>query len=376
MRLRRRPLPQVLARPLAARPAETLHIALPEQLGALVFAPALFAFMAWLIRHPALPRLDRLYFASREGWLLEQLYRAMRARAGTGSLPHGIYLPCSRRALLAAQLGRMARNGGRLDTGLLTASSRWFEGSVEELLLARIGFAPRLPAAAGARRITLMQDADVVHCVADLLEGEIAPEMRRRHADFVSFARGCGLTGGGGAGLVDVGYSATIQSAIQHVLGIRLVGFYMAVTEAAAKVRAQGGYAFGAFARGEEAAGFGGAFGLLLEAVLTAPHGQVIGYRRRGFRRRAEPVHDPDRSRQVRFGLVERVHAGILSACLERLAGHGLQPEADPLAMLRRLGQGTVSVSADIREILRVEDAFCGNGEIDVLGRMSARDAG
>ena len=170
---------------------------------------------------------------------------------------------------------------------------------------------------------------------------------------------------------MDVGYSATIQSAIQHALGIRLVGFYMAVTEAAAKVRAQGGYAFGAFARGEEAAAFGGAFGLLLEAVLTAPHGQVTGYARRGLWRRAQPVHVPVDAARSRFVRLGRVHAGILSACLERLSVHGLQPEADPLAMLRRLGEGTVSVSPEIREMLRVEDRFCGNGEIDVLSRLA-----
>ncbi len=376
MRLRllpRRPLPE--APPLLHAPRP--HIDTPEQFGAELFGPPLFAFMAWLIRHPATARLDRLYFASREGWLLERLYGALRAELAGRGLPLGIYLPCSRRAVLAARLGASmtAAGAGRLEVGLLTESSPWFEGTVEALLLARIGFTPRRPAPADSRRIVLMRDAAIVHCVAELLAGEIVPHVCAQHAGFLAYANVCGLTAGGGAGLVDVGYGATIQSAIQHVLRVRLVGFYMAVTEAARRVEARGGYAFGAFAEGGAAAGFGGAYGLLLEAVLSAPHGQVIGYTQPARRRHASPaapLFDTVAEAARGFATLERIHAGILSYCLARLASHGLQPDDDPLGMLRRFGAGGISVAAEIRQVLSVEDAFCGNGEIDVLARLAA----
>ncbi len=350
----------------------------PEQFGAGMFGPVLFAFMAWLMRHPAVSLLDRLYFASREGWALERLYNALREASGIARLPPGAYLHCSRRAVLAARLGASLDAGQALDAGLLTSSSPWFEGTVEALLRARIGFVPAEAAAASGSRIVLMRDAKVVHCVVELMAAEIAPHVRRAHAGFLAYAEGHGLLDGGRAGMVDVGYSATMQSAIQQTLGIRLVGFYMAATEAAQQVGETGGYAFGAFAEGASAMRFGSDFGLFLEAVLSAPHGQVTGYAAPGDApppAPGEPVFDPGGASQRAFAILERVHAGIRAYCLERLATQGLQPEPDPFAALRRLGEGAVWLPAEIRQALFVEDAFCGNGEIDVLARAAAARA-
>ena len=135
------------------------------------------------------------------------------------------------------------------------------------------------------------------------------------------------------------------------------------------------GYAFGAFAEGASATRFGGDFGLLLEAVLSAPHGQVTGYAAPGDTLPAgagEPVFEAGGASQRAFATLERMHAGIGTYCLGRLATHGLQPEPDPFAGLRRLGGGAVRLPAEIRQALFVEDAFCGNGEIDVLARVAA----
>jgi hypothetical protein len=371
---RLKPAPSPAAPPPV--PVPRLHVETPEQFGALVFGPVLFAFMAWLMRHPAISRLDRLYFASREGWVLQALYSTLREQAGSAGLPRAIYLHCSRRAVLAAQMGASLRAGASLDVSLLTSSSPWFEGTVEELLRARIGFNCGPSTGLPASRIALMRDAGVVHCVAGLMADEIAPHVRQAHANFESYAAALGLTEKGQAGLVDVGYSATIQSAIQKTLGTGMIGFYMAVTEAARKTSDEGGYAFGAFAEGAAAAQFGGEFGLFLEAVLTAPHGQVIGYTASSDGGGAsEPVFEAGGAAQHAFPMLERIHAGIHAYCLGRLASHGLQPEADPFATLRRLGGGSVTLAPEIRQALFVEDAFCGNGEIDVLARAGASGA-
>lgn len=359
------PRPAFRPGPLPA-PLPEVDIGTPEQFGAETFGPVLFAFMVWLMRHPAVRHLDRLYFASREGWALEGLYNAMRAPSGIERLPPAVYLHCSRRAVLAAQLGASTA-AGRLDPGLLTSSSPWFEGTVEELLRARIGFVAGTDAMPGSR-IVLMRDAGIVHCVAELMADEITPHVLRAQAGFVSYAERQHMLHGDRAGLVDVGYSATMQSAIQKTLGIRLVGFYMATTDAARKVGEEGGYAFGAFAQGAAATRFGGEFGLFLEAVLSAPHGQVIGYAAPA----GEPVFDVGGAAQRAFATLERIHAGICAHCLDRLATHGLQPEADPFAPLRRLGEGSVTLAPEIRQALFVEDTFCGNGEIDVLARAAA----
>ena len=68
--------------------------------------PLVFAFVAWLARHPAVPHLRRLFFVSREGWFLRRLYDAVREETGRMDLPPSSYLHCSRRAALAAAQGR------------------------------------------------------------------------------------------------------------------------------------------------------------------------------------------------------------------------------------------------------------------------------
>lgn len=112
-------------------------------------------------------------------------------------------------------------------------------------------------------------------------------------------------------------------SAIQKELEFRLGGFYMAATEAARKVEEEDAHAFFAFAQEPDVARSGGEFGLLLEAVLSVPHCQVSGYTRPRWRKAllpGRPVFDPGGA--------------------SRLAGYGLHPEADSLAMLRRLDGG------------------------------------
>ncbi len=346
----------------------------PEQAGAVLFGPLVFAFVAWLARHPTLRHMRRLFFVSREGWFLKRLYDAVREASVRTDLPPSAYLHCSRRAALAAAQGR----GLDPDAVLRGAG---FNGSLQAFLLARLGFVP--DAALGHRHhpVSFPRDADLVRCMIELMGDGIAAHGARALRAFSAYAEQVGLTEPGPLGFVDVGYSGTMQSAIQTALGRPLIGLYMGVSHDAAQVRAGGGHAFGAFADGN-VADFTGGYGLMLEAFLTAPHGQVVGYDDSAVP--AKPLFRHDGLSQDVFPTLERIYDGVEEYALTLIRCWGpdlldlsFRPEA-ATAMLQAVRDRRIRLSPELMAALSVEDDFCGNGEIAVfrhLGLDGARPA-
>ncbi|MGI4748067.1 MAG: rhamnan synthesis F family protein [Janthinobacterium lividum] len=363
----------ILLGPLAARmfnspyiePGLTGSVLLhdPEQAGAVLLGPLMFAFVAWLARHPTTRHLDRLFFVAREGYFLKRLYDAVRIASGRDDLPPATYFHCSRRAALAAA------QGAGLDPDAVLAGAG-FNGSLSAFFLARFGFVADEKFSLQHTMISLPRDNDLVRCVMELMREQIVVHGQRAAEAFTAYARASGMTADIRAGFVDVGYSGTMQSAIQGVLGQPLVGLYMGVSEAAVQVRRLGGHAFGAFAQGDVGS-FTGGYGLMLEAFLTAPHGQVIGYDASHA-----PVFRHDGQSQKQFAVLERLYQGAEAYALTLMRTYGpdlldfpFSPEA-ATSMLQAVRDGRLRLSSELMAGLAVEDDFCGNGEIPVFSHL------
>ena len=343
----------------------------PERAGHAVFGPLLFAFIAWLASHPSTRHLERLHFVSREGYFLKRLYDAVRLAAGRDDLPPSEYFHCSRRVALGALQGLVAA-GAPLEVDAVLRGAG-YNGSLDDFFLARLGLEPDPPRMQDRHLISLPRDEELVRCVMELRRPEIVAHGTRALAGLRAYAASRGLGSERPLGFVDVGYSATMQTALQAATGRPLVGLYMGVSHAAAQVRAGGGHAFGAFADGNVAS-FTGGYGLMLEAFLTAPHGQVIGY--------DDGVSPPaprfrhDGLSQRRFATLERLYEGAERYALELIACWGPELLELPFrpqtatAMLEAVRIGRLRLAPDLLGALSVEDDFCGNGEIDVFGRM------
>jgi FMN phosphatase YigB (HAD superfamily) len=338
----------------------------PEEAGAVMFGPLLFAFIAWLARHPAVAQLDRLFFASREGWFLKRLYDAVRAASGRTDLPPSSYFHASRRAVLSAL------QGGGLDPDPVLRGAG-FRGTLGDFLLARLGIAPDPSLRHMQATIALPRDAELVRCAMEMMEPAITAHGQTALEAFKAYADASGMTAPGRHGFVDVGYSGTMQAAIQRMLGRPLIGLYMGVSQDAAQVRAGGGYAFGAFVEGD-VGGFTGGYGLMLEAVLTAPHGQVIGYDIATSP--PSPLFRHDGVSQRTFAVLERLYDGAEEYALDLLRCYGpdlldlpFRAEA-ATAMLQAVRDGRLRLSPDLMAALSVEDDFCGSGEIPVFSQL------
>jgi FMN phosphatase YigB (HAD superfamily) len=332
-----------------------------REVGSVVFGPLMLLFMSWLIRHEVLRRVERLYFLAREGDFLVKVYQLIRERYGLQHLPEGSYFHVSRQVAIGAALGR----GFRPD--LVTGAGRYV-GSLQGLLWNRASFTA--PAHHGLDRldVRLPGDASVVERIMTDLQPEITAHGADMNARFRAYARQEGLDAGGHHAVVDVGYSATIQKMMQMALGQPLIGFYMTTFDTAQGVETDGGAAFSCFRAGTENPETSAlpvlAHGLAVEAFLTAPHGQVVGYETTG--ERIAPLFKADPRTPAEHGVLAELHAGAEQYITDTLDLYGPDllladiPRKGPQEFLRLLMQGLIATPSEPMRTLGVEDDFCG----------------
>jgi FMN phosphatase YigB (HAD superfamily) len=336
-----------------------------HELGFVVYGPILLAFFAWLAHHPMLRRMERLFFSSREGHFLLELYLRLRERYGLRHLPPGTYLPMSRRAVIMASLARSFEPARVTDHG-------GFQGSVEALFHARLGYAPNW----GSRfaiPVRLPADRSYVQRLLEILKVQLVERAATERAGLVSYCETMGLGSGGPLGLVDIGYSGTIQGLLQLILGRPLSGFYMATVPGAAAVRSGGGEAYGCFQDALRSdlrpEGFQRKT-VLLEALLTAPHGQLSHFEREAPGG-ARPVFMANGVSQRHFSMLQRVFEGGLDYCTTVIDTGGVEvleaiepARTSALVPVDAAFGGRVRVSENLAQALSMEDAFSGNGEV------------
>ncbi|WP_331326175.1 rhamnan synthesis F family protein [Methylobacterium fujisawaense] len=338
-----------------------LSLGSARDIGYVVFGPLMLLFMSWLIRHEALGRVERLYFLAREGDFLVKVYRLIRERYCLRHLPEGRYFHVSRQVAIGAALG----TGFRPD--LVTGAGRYV-GSIHSLLWNRASFTAPAHLGLDSRDVRLPADASVVERVMIDLAPEIMAHGADLNARFRAYARQEGLDAGGLHAVVDVGYSATIQKMMQLSLGQPLIGLYMTTFDAAQMVERDGGAAFSCFRAGAENPETSSlpvlAYGLAVEAFLTAPHGQVVGYESLG--ERIVPLFKADPRTPAEHGILAELHAGAEQYIIDTLDLYGsslLQadiPSRGPQEFLRLLMQGLIATPSEPMRTLGVEDDFCG----------------
>jgi FMN phosphatase YigB (HAD superfamily) len=338
-----------------------LSLGSTRDVGYAVFGPLMLLFMSWLIRHEALTGVDRLYFLAREGDFLVKVYRLIRERYGLEHLPEGRYFHVSRQTAIAAALAKGFR------PELVLGAGRYV-GSIQGLLWNRTSFTAPAQLELDRIDVRLPGDAPVVERVMRQIEPEITAHAADMNARFRAYARQEDLEAGGSYGVVDVGYSATIQKMMQVALGQPLTGFYMTAFDAAQAVEAEGGRAFRCFDAGTDNPETTSlpvlAHALAVEAFLTAPHGQVVGYEMAVDR--IEPLFKADPRAPEEHAILAELHAGAERYITDALDLYGpalLQadiPLKGPQELLRMLMEGQIATPSEPMRALGVEDDFCG----------------
>ena len=332
-----------------------------EAFGFAVFGPLVLAFTGWLASHPALPLQNKMLFLSREGFLLQKAYELLRSH-GVAGLPPSEYFYTSRRAALSAV------QAIDFDQEFIINGSG-YRGTFGNLLNARLGFKPAMPSDLGEWEIMLPQDADAVLAALELLRDEIVDHAAAELALLKRYCAQTGITANGAFGVVDIGYSGTIQRCLQTVVPASLTGFYFATFSNIQKTEDAGGHTFGYFSDFINPALSDQPLvkqSFFVESFLTATHGQVRGYEQVG--EALHPVFKDTLPDADAASALQALHAGALRYIDEALTCYGPHLVSLPLGRgaaqepLRMYAEKRVLPPPGLLDALHVEDDFTGRG--------------
>ena len=211
-----------------------------------IVGPVVLSFCGWLLEQACQDGIEDLYFLAREGQLIKQVYDAWIA--GRPEAPRSHYLQVSRRAVNvptletfedALAIAREVFHAGPASSflyeryGLRLSSERWDD-------IHRRGiWRPGRPLEVQARDVRRIEP----------LLRELFPDMQveaaQEKAALLSYLEQQGLVSAQHAAVVDVGYSGTIQKALNRLGSGPVDGYYMATSDAIGKglpasVRARG----------------------------------------------------------------------------------------------------------------------------------------
>ncbi len=276
-------------RPAGARPALERRSDPHRELG-MMLAPIFLAFTRDILRQARELQLERLYFLSREGWLLMRLYRRIVRAAGLrDTAPPATYLAASRSATFLPSMH--ALNWPELERMWRQYANQSLRQMLRNLCLPQAELLP-VAASCGLRNadepIDEAHENDQLHAFLehpdtqrvfthhrDAARNALADYLRRKH--FFAHHR---------VGFVDVGWKGSIQDNLIRAVraaapgGPDVHGLYLALVDTRDDPSARSyKHAYLADARRDdwpEQVIFRN--GSIFEMFASAPHGVVTGY--------------------------------------------------------------------------------------------------
>jgi len=222
-------------------------------------------------------------FVAREGYLLNQAFETIVTHPDLDlvrdKLPQGSYFLCSRRAATFATL--------RSETDIPRLLKGHFRGSLRTFFKARLSTSDmasiesRIGADVLNQTFSLLEDYNqIFKYIVDVFDILTQQAQDEREA-LLQYCSCQGFNGSERIGIVDVGYSGTMQEALTELLGCPLNGYYFITEIQALKLCLSGSNYkayFGEFIDPMRKTLPVHRYSLLLEAVLTAPTGQLLRF--------------------------------------------------------------------------------------------------
>jgi FMN phosphatase YigB (HAD superfamily) len=338
----------------------------PKNAGYVVFGPIIFAFLSWIIRHQDRPK-NKIFFLAREGYSLTRIYNSIREMCPELNLPEGSYLFASRRALLSAvQVVHPS-----LDK---VVSGFAFNGTFADLVEGRLGMKLK-NRSSYEWPVDIFNEKELILQELQKLLPEIEAHSQKEMDNYIAYLKQENFDSEEMPTVVDIGYSGTIQTCIQDILNKPLKGFYFGTHVGITQVKEKGGVAYGY--EGEEIEPTQSNRGtlmmhpIILEAFLTAPHGQLESFTREEGR--LVPVFKKERHTKEWEQMLEDLHEGAHEYCVDMIKTYG--PEflsfnhnvQDVSEFYRLFMNGLFQVPESIRDHLHIEDDFCGNGDVNLF---------
>ena len=326
-----------------------------RELGYWFYGAPLLTFMLWLIKKSREDGVRRILFLARDGYFLLPLYELVTKTLNVEALPAD-YFYASRRAVTVASIREIEQAKDLVKLR--------FEGTALKFFQVRFGME------LGDDTEIFLPDDSVLfenhsEAVVEKIIDEHAKEILRHAAtERANFDKYIATFGDlDNAGVVDMGYSGTIQYHLRELTDKIFTGYYFATSaknrfgdEADERMR-------GCFTENDDYQWTDSAiyrYQLLFETILTAPDGQL-----KYFNAAGKPVFDEPEPGQKYFKEISEIHEGIKDFCRDVLEIFGDIILRVPIdndfinSWVRGFVKDKKIVAPELREIFMLDDDYC-----------------
>jgi predicted HAD superfamily hydrolase len=200
----------------------------PENVGYSLVGPLLVSFSQWLLEKSRDDTVDRLYFLSREGKLMKEVYDAWTI--DKPDAPQSEYLVISRRCSSLAALTSF-------EDILEIARVTYFPNTLERLLSTRFGIrlsqekwgqiSDALSVDSNSKIEIKDKKIGNLEGVLHLLQGDIYHQAQRERRGLVQRLKELNIQEVNKPAVVDIGYGGSVQGHLNKVLGKQINGYYL-----------------------------------------------------------------------------------------------------------------------------------------------------
>lgn len=336
-----------------------------KKLGYSIFGPVFLHFFTWLIKRVKENNIRTVLFPAREGYFLKQVFDLLLEEQLIPFPVKSVYLLASRRAVSIPSINNLE------DIYEILGSN--FTGSFSNLLKTRYGLSQNIIDENDDYTVNLPNDIERVKKDILKYKERIIEEVESELKEYKNYCEKVDiLRGDNEIALVDLGYSGSIQYYLSKIINAPIKGFYFATSNNRKGMKFNGNTMEGFFADNEDYLTSNSSifkYQLILESILTAPHGQVeklesdgtnVHYAKSGFS-------------QENFSLLTEVHTGIIEYIKDFL--YYYKDIIDEFNPRKNLTESFVEIlikekymlSPEISQIFSVEDNYCSSGEISVF---------
>lgn len=325
-----------------------------HELGYWLYGAPLLTFILWLIKQTRADGIKRILFLARDGYFLQPLYKIVTDLLNVEALPSD-YFFASRRAVTVASIRDISQAKELIKLR--------FEGSQRKLFRERFG----LELGTDEKIIlpNLFSTVDSEKIAAQIID-EHSEEILCHAADErTNFQKYIASIGGelDGVGVVDMGYSGTIQFYLQELTGKTFTGYYFA-TSATNRFGATAGERMrGCFTENDDYGKTKSSvyrYQLLFETILTAPDAQL-----KHFDTTGNPIFGEPEPGQKYFKELSEIHEGIKDFCYDVAEIFGDILLRVPIdidfidAWVRAFVKDKKIVAPELKEIYALDDEYC-----------------
>jgi len=324
------------------------------ELGYWLYGAPLLTFILWLIQRTRADGVERILFLARDGYFLQPLYKFVTGLLKVDPLPSEYFL-ASRRAVTVASIHDI--NDAKELIKLR------FDGTQRKLFRERFGIE-----LGGDEKIVLPNLFSTIdsEAVANRIIDDNASKILT-HAEIErnNYEKYIASLGGNfdRVGVVDMGYSGTIQFYLQELTGKIFTGYYFATSATNRFGDAAGDRMRGCFTENDDYGKTKSAvyrYQLLFETILTAPDAQL-----KHFDAAGKPVFGEPEPGQKYFKEISEIHAGIKDFCADVAEIFGdilLRVPVDKNfvdAWVRAFVTDKKIVAPELRDIFALDDEYC-----------------